>query len=125
MGYYYTGHRDRLRMIAHLQERGFSLAAIKEALGHWTEVRSLAHLLGVSYVAPGLLHKPTRMSPEEFAEGVGDHPARHPAGGSDRPGRTGRRRVADLQRSFPRSRRRRSKTGNPPSQRSSRSTRPS
>ena len=42
MGYYNTEHRDRLRLIAHLQERGFSLAAIKETLDHWTEGRSLA-----------------------------------------------------------------------------------
>ena len=68
MGYYNTEHRDRLRLIAHLQERGFSLAAIKETLDHWTEGRSLAHLLGVSQIAPSLERKPLRLSPEEFAE---------------------------------------------------------
>ena len=67
MGYYNTEHRDRLRLIAHLQERGFSLAAIKETLDHWTEGRSLAHLLGVSQIAPSLERKPVRLSPEEFA----------------------------------------------------------
>ena len=67
MGYYNTEHRDRLRLIAHLQERGFSLAAIKETLDHWTEGRSLAHLLGVSQIAPTLERKPVRLSPEEFA----------------------------------------------------------
>ncbi len=68
MGYYRTEHRDRLRLIAHLQERGFSLAAIKETLDHWTGGRSLAHLLGVSQTASGLERKPVRRSPEELAE---------------------------------------------------------
>ena len=66
-GFHGSEHRDRLRLIAHLQERGFSLAAIRETLDHWTEGRSLAHLLGVSPVAPGLEHKPMRLPPEEFA----------------------------------------------------------
>ena len=68
LGYYNAGHRDRLRLIAHLQERGFSLAAIKETLDHWTEGRSLAHLLGVSRIAPSLERKPVRLSPQEFVE---------------------------------------------------------
>ena len=68
MGCYNAGHRDRLRLVAHLQERGFSLAAIKETLDHWTEGRSLAHLLGVSHIAPSLKRKPVRLSPEEFVE---------------------------------------------------------
>ena len=67
VGYYNIGHRDRLRLIAHLQQRGFSLAAIKETLDHWTEGRSLAHLLGVSQIAPNLKRKTLRMAPEEFA----------------------------------------------------------
>ena len=67
MGYYNTEHRDRFRPIAHLQERGFSLAAIKETLDHWTEGRSLAHLLGVSQFAPSLERKSVSLSPEEFA----------------------------------------------------------
>ena len=32
VGYYNTGHQVRLQVIAHLQERGFSLAAIKEVI---------------------------------------------------------------------------------------------
>ena len=68
MGLYNTEHLDCLRLIAHLEERGFSLAAIKETLDHWTEDRSLAHLLGVSQVAPSLERKPVRLSPEEFVE---------------------------------------------------------
>ena len=68
MGYFNTGHRHRLRLIAHLLERGFSLAAIRETLDRWTEGRSLAHLLGVSRIAPRLGRKPVRLSLEEFAE---------------------------------------------------------
>lgn len=68
MGYYNREHLDRLRLIAHLRERGFSLAAIKETLDHWTEGRSLAHLLGLSRIAPRLGRKPVRLSLEEFVE---------------------------------------------------------
>ena len=68
LGYYSSEHRDRLRPVAHLQERGFSLAAIKETLDHWTEGRSLAHLLGISQIAPSLERKPVHLSPEEFVE---------------------------------------------------------
>ena len=68
MGYYNTEHRDRLRLIAHLRERGFSLAAIKETLDHWTEGRSLAHLLGVNRIAPRLGPRPVRLPFEEFTE---------------------------------------------------------
>ena len=74
VGYYGAGHRDRLRLIAHLQGRGFSLAAIKEALDSWNAGRSLDHLLGVSDIAPSLGRESLRMSPLELAqrfEGVG------------------------------------------------------
>ncbi|MGH1492040.1 MAG: MerR family transcriptional regulator [Acidimicrobiales bacterium] len=68
VGYYAPGHQDRLRLIAHLQERGFSLAAIKEALDSWNAGHSLDHLLGVSGVAPLLVREPLRLSPAELAE---------------------------------------------------------
>ena len=74
VGYYHAVHRDRLRLIAHLQERGFSLAAIKEALDSWNAGRSLDHLLGVSDIAPSLGREPLRLSLPELAqrfEGVG------------------------------------------------------
>lgn len=74
VGYYGAGHQDRLRVIAHLQNRGFSLAAIKEALDSWNAGRSLDHLLGVSTVAPSLGREPLRISPAELAlrfKGVG------------------------------------------------------
>ena len=74
VGYYGADHRDRLRLIAHLQARGFSLAAIKEALDSWNAGRSLDHLLGVGAVAPSLERAPLRLSLPELAErfdGVG------------------------------------------------------
>ena len=67
VGYYNGGHRDRLRLIATLQERGFSLAAIKDALDSWSAGRSLDHLLGVSDVAPSLVREPVTLSAAEFA----------------------------------------------------------
>ena len=74
VGFYNGDHRDRLRLIAHLQSRGFSLAAIKESLDSWNAGRSLDHLLGVTDVAPGLVRQPLRLTPAELAErfeGVG------------------------------------------------------
>lgn len=74
VGYYDDRHRDRLRLIARLQERGFSLAAIKEALDAWGSGRSLDHLLGVGDVAPSLRREPLRLTLEELAtrfEGIG------------------------------------------------------
>ena len=68
VGFYGDIHRDRLRLIAHLQERGFSLAAIKESLDSWNAGRSLDHLLGVGDVAPALVREPLRLSLAELAE---------------------------------------------------------
>lgn len=74
VGYYGQDHRDRLRLIAHLQTRGFSLAAIKESLDSWNAGRSLDHLLGVGAVAPTLERAPIRLTLTELVErfeGVG------------------------------------------------------
>ncbi|CAN5561534.1 MerR family transcriptional regulator [soil metagenome] len=74
IGYYDDSHRSRLRLIAHLQGRGFSLAAIKETLDSWASGQSLDQLLGVTDVAPALRREPLRLSPGELAErfaGVG------------------------------------------------------
>ena len=68
VGFYGNDHRERLRLIAHLQGRGFSLAAIKESLDSWNAGRSLDHLLGVSDVAPSLAREPLRLSLAELAE---------------------------------------------------------
>lgn len=74
VGYYGDSHRSRLRLIAHLQERGFSLAAIKETLDSWAAGQSLDQMLGVTEVAPALRREPLRLTPSELAErfvGVG------------------------------------------------------
>ena len=64
MGYYNTEHRERLRLIAHVQGRAFSLAAIKETLDHWTEGRSLGHLLGVSHAPTASCANPNVCHPK-------------------------------------------------------------
>lgn len=68
VGFYDDRHRDRLRLIAHLQDRGFSLAAIKEALDAWASGRSLDHLMGVADIAPALRREPLRLAPSELAQ---------------------------------------------------------
>src|SRR5437763_12662507 len=45
-GYYDEGHLGRLRLIAQLQQQGFSLAGIAEMLRAWGQGRSLGDLLG-------------------------------------------------------------------------------
>ena len=107
VGYYGAGHRDRLRLIAHLQQRGFSLAAIKEALNSWNAGRSLDHLLGVSDIAPSLGREPLRLSPLELAqrfEGVDLTQARHPTRRRSWARRARRRRGRHLQRGLRRDR---------------------
>jgi DNA-binding transcriptional MerR regulator len=46
VGYYDEGHLGRLRLIARLQEQGFTLAGIRELVQAWEQGRSLADLLG-------------------------------------------------------------------------------
>lgn len=52
VAFYGEPHRGRLRLITQLQERGFSLAAIKELLDGITEGRSLQAVLGLGGEAP-------------------------------------------------------------------------
>lgn len=47
-GWYGDGHLDRLRMINRLQERGYSLAAIRELVTSWESGQSLDDLLGAA-----------------------------------------------------------------------------
>ncbi|MEM9035661.1 MAG: MerR family transcriptional regulator [Actinomycetota bacterium] len=68
VGYYGPDHRARLRLISQLQERGFSLAAIKEALDAWADGRSLGSLLGLDLVAPSLVREPVRLPLSDIAE---------------------------------------------------------
>jgi DNA-binding transcriptional MerR regulator len=48
VGYYGPEHEARLVLIAELQERGFSLASIRELVDGWSEGRSLDDVLGLS-----------------------------------------------------------------------------
>jgi len=47
IGYFDEGHVARLRLIGELQERGFSLAAIKDLVEGWESGRDLQAVLGV------------------------------------------------------------------------------
>jgi DNA-binding transcriptional MerR regulator len=47
IGYYGQGHLSRLRLIADLQEQGFSLASIKRLTDAWESGRSLDDVLGL------------------------------------------------------------------------------
>lgn len=46
VGYYGEGHLARLRLIAALQDRGYSLASIADLLSAWEQGRSIGDLLG-------------------------------------------------------------------------------
>ena len=78
IGYYDEAHLARLRYIASLQERGFSLAAIQCLLEAWEEGRALTDVLGFeeALTAPWSDEKPERFSVarllELFPEAVDD-----------------------------------------------------
>jgi DNA-binding transcriptional MerR regulator len=69
-GYYDEGHLGRLRLIAQLQQQGFSLAGIAELLKAWEQGRSLADLLGFeeALTAPWTNEAPEFMTPLELLE---------------------------------------------------------
>src|SRR5215510_1079631 len=69
-GYYDDGHLGRLRLIAQLQEQGFSLAGIGNMLKAWEEGRSLADLLGFedALMAPWTNEQPECMTLDELVE---------------------------------------------------------
>lgn len=52
-GFYGEEHLQRLMIIADLQDRGFSLAAIKDTLEAWASGGQLSHLLGLRAVLAG------------------------------------------------------------------------
>jgi DNA-binding transcriptional MerR regulator len=54
-------HRGRLTLIAQLQARGFSLAAIKDLLDAWDAGQDVGQLLGVGALVPGLVRQPVRL----------------------------------------------------------------
>ena len=78
VGYYDEGHLARLRYIAGLQERGFSLAAIQCLLDAWEEGRGLNDVLGFeeALTAPWSDESPEPVSlewlMERFPEGLED-----------------------------------------------------
>jgi DNA-binding transcriptional MerR regulator len=69
VGYYGPAHRARLELIASLQERGYSLAAIKDLVDTWQEGRSLTQVLGLEASAASALAGPAelRLRPDELA----------------------------------------------------------
>jgi DNA-binding transcriptional MerR regulator len=76
VGYYDEGHLARLKYIANLQERGFSLAAIQCLLDAWEEGRGLNDVLGFeeALTAPWSDETPERIPlerlMEQFPEGL-------------------------------------------------------
>lgn len=70
VGYYDEDHLHRLQLIGELQERGFSLAAIRQTLDAWSQGGDLGHLLGLRHVltAPWTDEQPATYTPEELLE---------------------------------------------------------
>jgi DNA-binding transcriptional MerR regulator len=70
VGYYGEGHLGRLRLIARLQEQGFTLAGIRELVQAWAQGRSLADLLGFEQVltAPWSVEEPEYLTGAQLLE---------------------------------------------------------
>lgn len=68
VGWYDDGHVARLELIASLQERGYSLAAIGELVDGWEAGRSLDDVLGLERAVAGAAGEPLRLSVAELAE---------------------------------------------------------
>jgi DNA-binding transcriptional MerR regulator len=72
VGYYSTGHLTRLRVIARLQERGYSLNAIRDLFDGWTKGASLTDVLGLEQeLASGTDRAgsgPVEITHEDFAD---------------------------------------------------------
>jgi len=80
VGHYDEGHLARLRVIARLQDQGFSLSAIDALLQAWEDGRGLAEVLGFEQVltAPWNEEPPEVVSIEELLAlfpGAGEDPA--------------------------------------------------
>ncbi|MGH9281120.1 MAG: MerR family transcriptional regulator [Acidimicrobiales bacterium] len=67
-GYYDESHLTRLRLIAKLQDEGFSLAAVRRVLDEWEQGRDLDALLGVEREVGALLGgpRPVVLDPAEL-----------------------------------------------------------
>jgi DNA-binding transcriptional MerR regulator len=70
IGYYGQGHLSRLRLIADLQEQGFSLASIKRLTQAWESGRSLEDVLGLETQVASVWarEEPVRLGLREFRE---------------------------------------------------------
>jgi DNA-binding transcriptional MerR regulator len=70
IGYYGPGHLARLRLIAQLQEQGFSLASIKQLTDAWESGRGLDDILGLEaqVAAVWAPEPPARLKLREFKE---------------------------------------------------------
>jgi DNA-binding transcriptional MerR regulator len=70
VGYYDEGHLGRLRLIAQLQEQGYSLAGIAGLLEAWERGRSLADVLGFeqALTAPWTDEEPQVVDPAALFE---------------------------------------------------------
>ena len=67
-GYYGDGHLARLRLITALQERGFSLAGIKQLVDAWETGRGLDALLGLEAQVAARRSEPARLTVEKLTE---------------------------------------------------------
>jgi DNA-binding transcriptional MerR regulator len=74
VGYYGEGHLARLRLIAQLQDEGFSLASIKQLTDAWESGRSLDDVLGLEaqITSAWSQEAAVRLEPERYAELFGD-----------------------------------------------------
>lgn len=69
VGYYGEGHIARLELIGRLQQRGYTLAAIKDLIESWEQGRDLTTLLGLEQaVVPNAGGKPIHLSLAELTE---------------------------------------------------------
>lgn len=69
-GYYHEEHLHRLRLIDELQERGFSLEAIRQTLDIWSTGGDLGDLLGFQHLltAPLTDEQPVTLTMEQLGE---------------------------------------------------------
>src|SRR5690606_15314816 len=69
-GFYGDEHLQRLRLIDELQQRGFSLEAIRQTLDIWSRGGDLGDLLGFQHLltAPLTDEQPTTFTLEELIE---------------------------------------------------------
>ena len=75
IGYYGQGHLARLRLIAQLQEQGFSLASIKQLIDAWESGRSLEDVLGLEtqVAAAWAPERPRKLTMSEFKKIFSGH----------------------------------------------------